>query len=78
MKKDIKKEIKNAIYIQNKKNIAAAIEEVIETSGYHYILMDETIPHQEIRGWKQDSQYYIYCYNMNPRVFFTCRPEFLL
>jgi len=64
--------------LPSKKNIAAAIEEVLETSGYHYILMDETIPHQDIRGWKQDSPYYMYCYNVNPRVFFSCRPELLL
>ena len=61
-----------------KKSIAAAIEEVLETAGYRYILMDESIPHQPIRGWKQDSPYYMYCYNINPRVFYSCRPELLL
>lgn len=64
--------------VPTKKNIAAAIEEVIETSGYHYILMDESIPHQDIRGWQQDAHYYMYCYNVNPRIFFTCHPELLL
>jgi hypothetical protein len=61
-----------------KKAVAAALEEVIETAGYNFILMDESIPHQTIRGWKQDSPYYIYSYNVNPRIFFSCRPELLL
>ncbi len=64
--------------LPTKKGIAAAIEEVIETAGYQYMLMDESIPHQDIRGWQQDAQYYMYCYNVNPRVFFTCHPEILL
>lgn len=62
----------------SKKSIAAGIETILENSGYRYILMDQTIPHQEIRGWRVDAPYYIYCYNLNPRKFFTCRPEFLL
>jgi hypothetical protein len=64
--------------LPTKKAIAAALEEVIEIAGYNYILMDESIPHQTIRGWKQDAPYYIYSYNINPRIFFSCRPELLL
>jgi ribosomal protein S18 acetylase RimI-like enzyme len=60
------------------KSIAAAIEEIIETSGYSYILMDDSIPHQSIRGWQLDAPYYIYCYNVNPRSFFSCHPDLLL
>lgn len=51
------------------KNIAAGIEEILEDTSYSYILMDETIPHQVIRGWKKDAPYYTYCYNVNPRHF---------
>lgn len=64
--------------VPTKKGIAAALEEVLEAAGYRFILMDESIPHQRIRGWKQDAPYYIYCYNVNPRVFFSSRPELLL
>ena len=64
--------------VPSRKAIAAALEEVLETAGYNYILMDNSIPHQDIRGWKYDSPYYMYCYNVNPRAFFSCRPEFLL
>lgn len=58
------------------RTIAACLEEIFESSDYKYILMDESIPHQTIRGWKQDAPYFLYCYNVNPRHFFTCRPEF--
>jgi ribosomal protein S18 acetylase RimI-like enzyme len=64
--------------LPRKTSIAAAIEEILESSGYNFILMDESIPHQSIRGWRQDSPYYMYCYNVNPRTFFSCRPELLL
>lgn len=58
------------------KNIAAAIEEIIEVSGYKHILMDESIPHLKQMNWTRDSPYYIYAYNLNPRRFFTVKPEF--
>ena len=51
------------------KNIAAGIEEILEHTPYTYIIMDESIPYQEIRGWKKDAPYYTYCYNVNPRHF---------
>ena len=59
-----------------RKNIAAAIEDVLETSEYRYILMDESIPHLKQMSWKKDAPYYLYAYNVNPRHFFTVKPEF--
>jgi GNAT superfamily N-acetyltransferase len=58
------------------KNIAAAIEEIIENSGYRYILMDESIPHLKQFNWIRDASYYVYAYNINPRHFFTVKPNF--
>ena len=60
--------------IQNK-NIAAAIEEVIEAAGYKYILMDESIPHLKQFNWIRDAPYFLYAYNVNPRKFFSVKPE---
>jgi GNAT superfamily N-acetyltransferase len=56
-------------------SIAAAIEDIIESSGYRFILMDETVPHLKQMNWQRDSAYYIYSYNVNPRKFFTVKPE---
>ena len=58
------------------KNIAAGIEEILEHTPFTYILMNDTIPHQEIRGWKKDAPYYTYCYNVNPRHFGTVPVRF--
>lgn len=58
------------------KNIAAAIEEIIESAGYRYILMDESIPHLKQFNWIRDASYFIYAYNVNPRKFFSVKPEF--
>lgn len=52
-----------------KKNVAAGVEEILEQCMFSYIVMDEQIPHQDIRGWKKDASYYTYVYNMNPRHF---------
>lgn len=56
------------------KNIAAAIEEIIEIAGYQYILMDESIPHLKQFNWTRDASYFIYIYNSNPRKFFSVKP----
>lgn len=70
-------ELTNTTSYPTKKTIAACLEEILESSSFKYILMDESIPHQPIRGWQQDAPYFLYCYNLNPRHFFNCRPEFL-
>jgi len=54
---------------------ASAVEEILDSIRYSIILMDSTLPHERPR-WKQDSAYYIYAYNVNPRAFFTVRPWF--
>jgi len=56
----------------------SAMEKIVEASGYSVLLMDSTLPHQQFVGWKTDSTYYIYAYNLNPRRFFTVRPAFWL
>jgi hypothetical protein len=53
----------------------AAVEEILDTTRYSVLLMDSTLPHERTR-WTQDSAYYIYAYNVNPRTFFTVRPWF--
>ena len=58
------------------KNIAASIEEILDSSSYSYILMDKSIPHLKIYPWKDDAPYYYYCYNVNPRHFWKVRPYF--
>lgn len=59
-----------------KSSIAAAMEEVIDSSSFKYILMDESIPHLKQMNWKKDAPYYIYAYNANPRNFFSVKPNF--
>lgn len=59
-----------------RKSIAAALEEILESSSFSYILMDESFPHLKQMSWKKDAPYYIYCYNVNPRKFFSVHPEF--
>lgn len=54
---------------------AAAVEEILDSSRYSILLLDSTLPHERAR-WTQDSAYYIYAYNVNPRTFFTVRPWF--
>jgi len=57
------------------KNIAAAIEEILEIAGYQYILMDESIPHLKQFNWTRDASYFVYIYNSNPRKFFSVKPH---
>jgi hypothetical protein len=59
----------------SKKSIAAAIEAVIEDCDYSYILMDESIPHLKQMTWVRDASYSIYAYNLNPRRFWSVRPQ---
>jgi GNAT superfamily N-acetyltransferase len=68
--------VENADDTVQEKNIAAAIEEIIEAAGYRYILMDESIPHLKQFNWIRDASYFIYAYNVNPRKFFSVKPEF--
>lgn len=56
--------------------LASAIEEIIDSSEYRYILMDDSIPHLKQMPWKKDAPYYIYAYNVNPRKFFSVKPDF--
>jgi len=58
------------------KNIAAAIEDILEVSGYKYILMDISVPHLKQMNWKRDASYFMYAYNVNPGKFFSVKPEF--
>jgi len=56
--------------------IANAIEVMIDSAGYEIVLMDSRVPHIPKWGWKADSPYYLYTYNMNPRRFFSVKPWF--
>jgi hypothetical protein len=58
--------------------IANAIEVMIDSAGYEIVLMDSRVPHIPKWGWKADSPYYLYTYNMNPRRFFSVKPWFWL
>lgn len=60
----------------SEKSIAAALEEIVDNAGYQYILMDKSIPHLSNYDWKDDAPYYYYCYNVNPRHFFSVHPRF--